>query len=304
MAKSKQPLNKDLNQIRHLELPEALKKDKKDFEIKEGLMNLLRQETGYQKDKTTSKAKRDRFAKIRDLGGDDAEKIKKLQEVMRDENEKAEDKESQASFLQKEIMERTKKGIDHHRTWLKNKTDELVNAGDKAGLEQLNKCIDFDNGKLILNTKLGKLKFAPKQATFDDVKNINGIKEGKNVWAENKESKKKGLRANFDAIQKMRDAGKKICSDEQFLAAANIFPGGDELTKGTRSTKTKDFFDLLGVEQYGFRNPNGKWNKDHRYLWSASASGNDAFDMKCYDAGGILVLNTQHYGFGLWFLED
>jgi len=28
---------------------------------------------------------------------------------MRDENEKAEDKESQASFLQKEIMERTKK---------------------------------------------------------------------------------------------------------------------------------------------------------------------------------------------------
>jgi hypothetical protein len=45
MAKSKQPLNKDLNQIRHLELPEALKKDKKDFEIKEGLMNLLRQET-------------------------------------------------------------------------------------------------------------------------------------------------------------------------------------------------------------------------------------------------------------------
>jgi len=53
----------------------------------------------------------------------------------------------------------------------------------------------------------------------------------------------------------------------------------------------------------GFRNPNGTWYEVHRYLWSASASWDNAYNMKCNDSKGKLNQNNQNYGFGVWFLE-
>ncbi len=209
-------------------------------------------------------------------------------------------------LIQRQIMEKANKWTAHHRTWLKKKTDELVNNEDKAGLEQLNKWIDFDNGKLILNTKLGTLKFAPQQASYDDIKDIDWIKKDKNVWTENKETKKSWLRANFDAVKKMRAAGKKVCDKDQLLAAANVFPWwwDDVQNAVDRSTKVKDFFDLLWVNQYGFRNPTGGWNTLNRNLRSSSGSWDDAYRMGCNDSKGRFAQNNQDYGLGVWFLED
>jgi len=212
--------------------------------------------------------------------------------------------EEEIISLQNEIMERAKKWTKHHQDRLQKKTNELVKNEDKTGLEQLNKWIDFDNWKLILKTKLGDLKFAPKQATYHDIKHIDWIKKDKNVWTENKESKKSWLRANHEAVMKMKNAGKKICSDEQFLAAANVFPGWDELSSGNRSTKAKDFFDLLGADQYGFRGPGGRWDGFYRRLWSSSASWVNACHMNCVGTKGGLHRDSQYYGLGVWFLED
>ncbi len=221
--------------------------------------------------------------------------------------EKSEKKESDISTLQKQIMEKAKKWTEHHRNWLQKKTDALVNNKDEAGLQQLNTWIDFDDGKLILNTKLGQLKFAPKQATYDDIKHISWIKKGKNVWTENETTKKKWLRLKHEAIRKIKEAkilNKNICKKEQYLAAANIFPWGDKLTESKWSKKAKDFFDLLWVNQFGFRGPDGAWDGYGRRLWSASASRDDASKVECNNTSGRLDRSNQGYGLGVWFLED
>jgi hypothetical protein len=118
-------LHKDLNQIRHLELPEALKADKKDFEIKENLMKTFRETTGYAKDENVKAKKRERFAKIRELGGIDSEKIKKLQDVLWDEEEK-------------KTLGPVKEKKEELRKHLLNKPN--MTAKDKDGMQ---KSIDF-----------------------------------------------------------------------------------------------------------------------------------------------------------------
>lgn len=218
---------------------------------------------------------------------------------------KSESKEKQFLALKEDIINKPN-ATTRHKEWLKDKVDKLMKLEDLEWLQQLNTNINFtDNHWLAITTPQGVLKFKPNQATYDDVKDIDGIKNNKNIWTENTASKKKWLRANFDAVQKMRTNGKKkICDKDQFLAAANAFPWGDILGESNRSTKTKDFFDLLWVDQYGLRGPDGTWYGDSRCLWSASASWDDAFYMGCYDSEGTLDRGTQDCGFGVWFLED
>lgn len=224
--------------------------------------------------------------------------------VLIGKTEKKESKETDLSDLQNKILSKPNMTA-HHKQWFQKKTDELIKNKDKDGLEQLDKNIDFtEKGWLIVNTPNWPLKFAPRQAKLEDIKNIDWLKEGENFWTENKETKKKWLWANFEASKKMRKSGKKICSDEQYLAAANAFPWEYTLNKDNWSTKVKNFFDLLWVDQYGLRDPDGYWYNNNRILWSSSIDGNKACSMGCYADGGILNRSNKGYGFGVWFLED
>lgn len=211
-------------------------------------------------------------------------------------------------FLQKEIMKKAEKWTEHHRFWLKIKTYELVKNNDEKSLEQLNKVIDFtEKSGLIINTLDWQLKFAPKQASFDDVKDIPGLKNEENIWTENKVTRKKWLRVNFEAIQKIKEAEKKICNIKQYIDAVNAFPWTNQLTKNNRSEKVKDFFDLLWVNQFGFCFPNeAGWNTSICNLWTGSESDflDRAYSILCGPNVGMVGRHVKYSALGVWFLEE
>lgn len=78
-------LNPKANQIRNLNLSEDRKED---IEMKQEMIDLLKTKTGYTKDTELSKAKRERRNKIRELSGNDPEKITSLKETLYTEEEK------------------------------------------------------------------------------------------------------------------------------------------------------------------------------------------------------------------------
>jgi len=75
---AKLPLNSEANAIRNITFSENKEKD---HEIKQEMISILKEKTDYKKDEESSKAKRERREKIRDLAWDDPEKIGKLKEV-------------------------------------------------------------------------------------------------------------------------------------------------------------------------------------------------------------------------------
>ncbi len=94
---TKLPLNEQANSIRNI----TFSKDKeKDHEIKKEMISVLKEKTDYKKDEKTSKAKRERWAKIRDLAWDDPEKIKQLKDVLYTEEAKQEKSESKETLLE------------------------------------------------------------------------------------------------------------------------------------------------------------------------------------------------------------
>ncbi|HCB51318.1 TPA: hypothetical protein DEP21_01930 [Patescibacteria group bacterium] len=78
-------LNPKANQIRNLNLSESKKED---IEMKQEMIDLLKQKTDYKKAAEQSQAKRERRGKIKELAGDDPEKISALKENLYSEEEK------------------------------------------------------------------------------------------------------------------------------------------------------------------------------------------------------------------------
>lgn len=78
-------LNPKANQIRNLNFSEQRKED---IEMKQEMIDLLKTKTGYTKDIELSKGKRERRSKIRELSGNDPEKITSLKETLYTEEEK------------------------------------------------------------------------------------------------------------------------------------------------------------------------------------------------------------------------
>jgi hypothetical protein len=78
-------LNPKANSIRNLNLSEQRKED---IEMKQEIIDLLKTKTGYTKDIELSKGKRERRSKIRELSGNDPEKITSLKETLYTEEEK------------------------------------------------------------------------------------------------------------------------------------------------------------------------------------------------------------------------
>jgi hypothetical protein len=192
---------------------------------------------------------------------------------------------------------------------------------DKSALEQLDENFYFsENGGLIIHTSKWLLKFSPKQASFDDVKNIDGIQEDKNVWTENKQTGKKGLWTSIEANEMMIKAGKKICSCEQYEAALNAFPGRQFLNSSSNlysdmsSFSVWDFFDLLWVNQLWVTKDGVIHDSlNERYLWSAEVDykWKPLWEYIYCPANGkgranlyFSSLNNTDFGCGVWFLED
>jgi len=144
---TKLPLNEQVNAIRNIKFSEDKEKD---HEIKKEMISVLKEKTDYIKDEKTSKAKRERWAKIRDLAWDDPEKIKQLKDVLYTEEakqEKSESKEalpetsqsknrdSMLSFAQKNDTEHAERiegrlwTINELRAkWIINESSEWVNV--------------------------------------------------------------------------------------------------------------------------------------------------------------------------------
>ena len=263
-----------------------------------------------------------------------------------------ENKESLFLELQNKILWKPDM-TEQHKQRLQKKTDALIANKDEAGLEQLDKNINFSEiGGVIISTIHWPLAFAPKQASYEDIEHIDWIKEDQNIWRKNRATwtpidkdllddvlsdlalddvisgslimddtdqvvYDKWLWVNFDAIESMKKAGKKICTAEQFLLAATAFPGGielwDTLDNPKWSTKVVDLFDLLWAKQPGFRDSNWNWHSDFRVLWSSSDSSDradydqSAYDLRCAeDTGGFHLYekNNKKSAYGVWFIEN
>ena len=204
--------------------------------------------------------------------------------------------------LQKKIL--NKKNITAQKKyWLKQWTDELVKNNDKAGLEQLDKWIDFTKRwGLIVNTSKETLRFEPKIWSFDDVKHIEWIKRNENVWTKNESTHMKWLRANVQSVEIMKNGGKKICSNEQYISAINVFPWGNEFSENHPSTRAKIFKRLLGSQDTGFRYPDGRWHDEH-YLLRTWTPGYYIKSSE-YTDNAELDSGRQDWGLSVWFLED
>lgn len=81
---TKLPLNEQANAVRNIKFSEDRKED---IAIKQEMISVLKEKTNYKKDEETSKEKRERRSKIRNLAWDDAEKIQKLKDVLYTEEE-------------------------------------------------------------------------------------------------------------------------------------------------------------------------------------------------------------------------
>jgi len=138
-----------------------------------------------------------------------------------------------------------------------------------------------------------------KPITYEMVKNLDWIELDKNCrireWY---------FYCNFNAVEIINKKYHIPTKDEWINLINETIKEWEDLDEYNRSTKVKDFFDLLWIKQCGFRNPNGGWHEVDRYLWSASASWVYGYNMTCCDSEGKLLQNNQNYGFGVWFLED
>lgn len=217
------------------------------------------------------------------------------------------EKEKHLIFLQQAILAKPYM-TEHHRTRLQKKTNQLINNQDAEWLEKINKWIAFsERWWVIFNTPDGQLKFAPHQATYDDVKDIEGIKEYKNILIKNTSTGQEGLWANFDAIKELDKAGKKICTDEQYIAAVYELPWWPQSIESGLLTSVKDFFELLWGEQIGFYyNVDNTWRDgfDGQHLWSSSEDKINRWKMKCNREYGRLGTSNENDFLGIWFLED
>ncbi len=137
---------------------------------------------------------------------------------------------------------------DNHKYVLNEITNNLVENNNQKELEQLNNWIDFtEKWWLIVHTSLWDIKFSPKQATFEDIKNIDGIEEGVNVLRENTTTGFKWLRGSPNAIKTIKNTGKRIFKTEEYLAIIeDVFSWLNNLYKCN-----KVFFDILWANQYG-----------------------------------------------------
>jgi hypothetical protein len=105
-------------------------------------------------------------------------------------------------------------------------------------------------------------------------------------------------------VKIMRNMGKRICTNKEYIAAINILPCWDILDESNSSTKVKDFFDLLWVTQLGVRSSSGNWDDSGRGLWSVSEGWDINYDIGCLGIKGKLSKINGKSALGLWFIEN
>lgn len=223
------------------------------------------------------------------------EKKEDLMQILK--NDEIESQKKNLIPIQQEIL--TKPYMTpHHKNRLQKKTDELIKARDKVWLKKLKKGIDFTEkwGLIVHIAFQWDIKFAPKQATFEDIKGIDWLELDKNVRTKNDANGQIWLWIDFEAVEKIRNAGKKICTTEEYANVADAFPGINF------SMKIKNFVDLLWVEQIGYYyKGRNLWSDsfDGRYLWEMEWSR-----IERHRDGGDLQQHAINDGLGVRFLED
>lgn len=214
--------------------------------------------------------------------------------------------------LQKEILQRVDRNWPRYQ-WerFRTITDKLVAEKDEEMLRMLNEKVDFTkSGWLIFFTPEGPVKMAPRQATYEEIKDIPGIEIGKNVRTKNENSWQKWLRVNFEAVEKIEAMGKRICSEKEYMNMINIFPRGNEIWENIKSPKVKDFLELLWVDQvWCYTKENDRWvdSFDGMYLWIGKKCGKKCgirCGIRCHSEEGCIDEHCKDDGLGIWFIEE
>lgn len=214
------------------------------------------------------------------------------------ESNAQEEKHAKVLSIQQEILSKHHMK-DYHKYVLTKITDNLVENNHQTELEQLNTWIDFtERGWLIVHTSLWDIKFSPKHAIFDDINDIEWILEGKNILTENEVTGLKWLRANSDAVEIIKNTGKRIFSPEEYLAIIEeVFLWLNKLYKCN-----KVFFDVLWYDQYGKFSIRDNTRRDNidRCLCT------DTWDEIVWDYTYNNWVIKDSYGVyaGMWLLED
>jgi hypothetical protein len=180
-------------------------------------------------------------------------------------------------------------------------TNQLVKNKDKASLEKLNSNIDFTTEWwVIINTPHGQLRFKPQAPTYDDIKDIEGIKLNKNTWTENPITGEKWLWVNFDAVKKITKSGKKITKhDNRLWTAANIFqPDNWRRWIGYEKLNT-----LLWNRQKSFRNYDGNRENEEFWLWLWLDSPTEKRSCALSQYKTDYWYNPTLW-LGIWFMEE
>jgi hypothetical protein len=149
---------------------------------------------------------------------------------------------------------------------------------------------------LIVHTaKQWDIKFYPKQASWDDIKDIDWIETNKVTWRNNPVTWEPWLWVKLHAMELIEEhTDKKILSDKQFLAAK----------KTLKWYRKNILFDLLSSNQYGLRNWDWKWHKNmNRVLHTVSVrrSLETVYDE---DHNDWILEGFEHCAAGIRFIED
>lgn len=162
------------------------------------------------------------------------------------ESNAQEEKQNKLLSIQQEILSKPNMQ-DHHRYVLTKISNNLVENNHQAELEQLNKWIDFtEKWGLIVHTSSWDIKFSSKSVNLNDIKDIAWIEEGKNILTKNTTTWLEWFWVNSDAIKIIKDTGKRIFTDEQYLDIQETFSLLNNLYKCNEV-----FFDVLWLDQYG-----------------------------------------------------
>jgi len=195
----------------------------------------------------------------------------------------------------------------HHKKRLQDKTSELIQQKNMVGLQQLYKNIDFtEKGWLIFNTPKWSIKFAPKQASFDEVKDIEGI-DSTCLSLKHPITKQEWLWLNWRAINKLIDANKRVCTADLFNLAKSSLPLKKLWVWDHITQHDEDFLDLLWATQYGFHDEHWSWNKAGRCFWIPRSLFHES-DVKMMAFGSANDIqewwNDMWCGYGVWFIEN